>query len=123
MLFLGTMITGPDCPIIPVQQDFAKSAYHIYVIQLRIDLLRVRRKEIFTALKAENLGVNVHYIPLHLQPFYQNRYGYKRGDYPKAEKYYDRAITLPIYPKMNNEHVEDVINAVRKVITYFSKTH
>lgn len=105
----------------PIEKDYVKAVYHIYVIQLRTEMLKVGRKEIFEALRAENIGVNVHYVPVHLQPFYRNRYGYKRGDYPKAEQYYDRAITLPIFPKMTDQDIEDVIKAVKRVIKHYSK--
>ena len=81
----------------------------------------VYRKEIFEALRAENIGVNVHYMPLHLQPFYQNKSGYKKGDYPKAEKYYERAITLPVFPKMSDEDTKDVIEGVYKVFCYYRR--
>jgi len=81
--------------------------------------LKVGRKEIFEALRAEKIGVNVHYMPLHLHPFYQREFGYKKGDYPKAERYYERAITLPVFPKMSDEDVVDVIEAVSKVIHYY----
>ena len=102
--------------ITPVEKESVKAVYHIYVIQLRTEMLRVGRKEIFEALRAENIGVNVHYLPVHLHPFYRREFGYKSGDYPKAERYYERAITLPIFPKMNDNDVEDVIEAVEKVI-------
>ena len=105
----------------PIEGEGVKAAYHIYVIQLRTELLKVARKEVFEALRAENIGVNVHYIPVHLHPYYQKEFGYKKGDYPKAEKYYDRAITLPIFPKMSDEDVRDVIKAVHKVIHYHRK--
>jgi perosamine synthetase len=107
--------------IIPIEDKNVKAVYHIYVIQLRTELLKVGRKEIFEALRAENIGVNVHYMPLHLHPFYQREFGYKKGDYPKSERYYERAITLPIFPKMSAEDVADVIKAVRKVIKYYRK--
>jgi len=107
--------------IIPFEEDFIKAVYHIYVIQLRTEKLKVGRKEIFEALRAENIGVNVHYMPLHLHPYYQRQFGYKKGDYPKAERYYERAITLPIFPKMNDEDVKDVIEAIHKVIHYYRK--
>ncbi len=107
--------------VTPVEEADVRAAYHIYVIQLRTEKLKVGRKEIFEALRAENIGVNVHYIPMHLHPFYQMEFGYKKGDYPKAERYYERAITLPIFPKMSQEDVEDVIEAVKKTIAYFSK--
>lgn len=98
-----------------------KAAYHIYVIQIRTELLKVGRREIFEALRAENIGVNVHYMPLHLHPFYQRKLGYKKGDYFRAEKYYERAITLPIFPMMSDEDTEDVIRAVMKVIGAYRK--
>jgi len=105
--------------ITPAEEDFVKAVYHIYVIQLLEEKLRVGRKEIFEALRAENIGVNVHYIPVHLHPFYQREFGYKKGDYPRAERYYQRAITLPIFPQMGDGDTEDVIKAVRKVIFNF----
>ena len=110
---------GMEEIITPTESRDVKAVYHIYVIQLRTELLKVGRKEIFEALRAENIGVNVHYMPLHLHPFYQREFGYKKGDYPKAEIYYERAITLPVFPKMGDEDVEDVINAVSKVIHYY----
>jgi len=105
--------------VIPFEEDFVKAVYHIYVIQLRTEMLKVGRKEILEALRAENIGVNVHYLPLHLHPFYQRQFGYKKGDYPVAERYYERVITLPIFPSMSDEDVEDVIEAVKKVISYY----
>lgn len=104
-----------------VEDRQVKSAHHIYVIQLRIELLKAGRREVFEALRAENIGVNVHYIPVHLHPYYQREFGYKKGDYPRAEKYYDRAITLPVFPRMSDKDVDDVIKAVRKVIQYYRK--
>jgi UDP-4-amino-4,6-dideoxy-N-acetyl-beta-L-altrosamine transaminase len=96
-------------------------AWHIYMIQLNLERLKMGRKEIFEALRAENIGVNVHYIPIHLQPYYQKRFGYHLGDFPKAENYYSRAITLPIFPKMTDKDIYDVIMAVKKIINYYKK--
>jgi len=110
-----------DEVITPVEAGYVKSAYHIYTIQLKTDRLKADRKEIFDVLRAENIGVNVHYMPLHLQPFYQREFGYSQGDFPKAERYYERAITLPIFPKMTDDDVKDVIKAVQKVIGYYRK--
>ncbi|MFC1917385.1 UDP-4-amino-4,6-dideoxy-N-acetyl-beta-L-altrosamine transaminase [Chloroflexota bacterium] len=107
--------------ILPVERDYVRAVYHIYVIQLLLEKLTVGRKEIFQALRAENIGVNVHYVPVHLHPFYQRKFGYKWGDFPKAERYYDRAITLPIFPRMSDKDVADVIEAVRKVISHFRR--
>ena len=94
-------------------------AWHLYVIQINLDKLTVGRKEIFEALREENIGVNVHYIPVHLQPYYKRRFGYRHGDFPNAESYYSRAITLPLFPKMSDKDVNDVIAAVKKVINYY----
>lgn len=105
--------------ITPVEKADVKAAYHIYVIQLRTERLKSSRKEIFEALRSENIGVNVHYIPVHLHPYYQKKFGYKEGDYSKAERYYEKAITLPIFPKMSDEDVEDVIEAVKRAICYY----
>jgi UDP-4-amino-4,6-dideoxy-N-acetyl-beta-L-altrosamine transaminase len=105
--------------IVPRGAEGVKAVYHVYVIQLRTELLRVGRREVFEALRAENIGVNVHYVPVHYHPLYQRRFGYRRGDYPNAEHYYDRAITLPIFPKMTNQDTQDVIKAVIKVLSYY----
>ena len=107
--------------ITPAEKAGVRSAYHIYVIQLCTRLLKVGRKKIFEALRAENIGVNVHYIPVHLQPFYREQFGCKEGDFPKAETYYDRAITLPIFPKMSDEDIDDVVKAVEKTIGYYRR--
>ena len=105
----------------PNESEEVKAAYHIYVIQLRTELLKVGRKEVFEALRAENVGVNVHYLPVHLHPFYQRTFGYKKGDYPKAERYYERAITLPLFPKMGDGDIQDVIEGTRKVLNHYRR--
>lgn len=107
--------------ITPVERENVKAVYHLYVTQLNLERLKADRREIYQALRAENIGVNVHYVPVHLHPYYRRRFSYKQGDYPKAERYYERAITLPIFPKMSQQDIEDVIEAVRKVITYYRR--
>jgi len=107
--------------IIPVEKENVKAAYHLYVVQLRTELLEADREMFYNALRAENIGVNVHYIPLHLQPFYRREFGYKKGDFPMAEEYYERAITIPLFPRMSDEDVGDVIKAVRKVVERYKR--
>ena len=102
--------------ITPAEKDYISSAFHIYVIQLHLDRLKTGRKEIFEALQKAGIGVQVHYVPVHLQPFYMNKFGYKKGGFPIAEKYYEKAITLPLFPKMTNKDVKDVVNAVKRTI-------
>lgn len=101
--------------ITPSERDYVKSAWHIYPIQLR----SLDRQKVFAALQKEGLGVQVHYMPLHLHPFYKKQFGYKTGDFPIAEKYYQRAITLPLFPKMTNKNIEDVIRSVKRVINFY----
>jgi perosamine synthetase len=107
--------------ISPAEEEYVKAAYHIYGIQLQAEKLKASRQEVFEALREENIGVNVHYLPVHLHPYYQREFGHKRGDYPRAEAYYDRAITLPLFPGMSDEDMADVIKAVDKVIKYYSR--
>jgi dTDP-4-amino-4,6-dideoxygalactose transaminase len=83
-------------------------------------VLNGTRKEIFESLIAENIGVNVHYIPVYYHPYYRDL-GYEKGLCPYAEKLYDEIITLPLFPKMMDEDVEDVIQAIIKVIDYYRK--
>jgi perosamine synthetase len=101
------------------RRDDSESAYHLYVIQLNLDQLTVGRKEIFSALRAENIGVNVHYIPVYWHPYYRNL-GYTRGLCPVVEAAYERLITLPLFPAMTDGDVRDVIEAVSRVTTAYS---
>jgi perosamine synthetase len=106
-----------DLPIIrPIVRADVNPAWHIYPIQLKSEQLSATRETIFRALRAENIGVNVHYIPVHLHPYYRNRFGYKGVEYPVAEKAYERLISLPMFHGMSDDDVEDVICAVQKVL-------
>ncbi|WP_374120521.1 UDP-4-amino-4,6-dideoxy-N-acetyl-beta-L-altrosamine transaminase [Neobacillus sp. PS3-40] len=105
---------------IPYQVKDGSSSWHLYIIRLKREKLLVSRKQIFEALLNENIGVNVHYIPVHLQPYYQ-KLGYQRGICPNAEKLYEEIITLPLFPAMTEDDVQDVIKAVTKVIRLYSK--
>jgi dTDP-4-amino-4,6-dideoxygalactose transaminase len=105
--------------ITPFEKADVISVYHIYMIQLDLERLKAGRKNIFDALRAENIGVHVHYIPVHLHPYYKEKFGYKEGDFPIAEGYYERAITLPLFPKMTDGDINDVIDAVKKVVGFY----
>jgi len=107
--------------ITPTERDYVKSAWHIYPIQLVLERLKIGRKKIFEELQKEGIGVQVHYIPLHLQPFYKKRFNYKKGDFPITERYYKRAITLPLFPKMTDKEVMRVIKIVKKVINLYKR--
>ena len=105
---------------LPAVREDVNPAWHLYPIRLDLRKLGAARAEIFRALRAENIGVNVHYIPVHLHPYYRDRFGYRTGDYPIAENAYERLISIPMFHGMNDQDIEDVISAVRKVLTCFS---
>ncbi|HEY7545694.1 MAG TPA: UDP-4-amino-4,6-dideoxy-N-acetyl-beta-L-altrosamine transaminase [Blastocatellia bacterium] len=96
-------------------------AYHLYVIRVRTELLSADRGRVFAALRAEGIGVNVHYVPVHLHPFYRERFGTKPGICPAAEAAYEQIISLPIFPMMTDADADDVIAAVRKVVEAYRK--
>ena len=101
--------------ITPWQQPDSYSGFHLYVIRLQLEKLAKTRRQVFESLRAQGIGVNVHYIPIHTQPYYQSM-GFKHGEFPNAEKYYSEAISLPIFPKMSDAEVCSVINALKKAI-------
>jgi perosamine synthetase len=104
----------------PTARDGVNPAWHLYPIRLRLEKLGVSRAEIFRALRAENMGVNVHYVPVHLHPYYRDRFGYSRGDFPVAEDAYERLVSLPMFHGMSDGDVEDVIRAVGKVLAAYA---
>lgn len=105
--------------ILPYEKPSVQSAWHLYPLRLELDKFRAGRQEIFQALRAENILVNVHYIPVHLHPYYRNRFGYQGGEFPVAEAAYESLITLPLFHSMTRQDAEDVISAVRKVTRHF----
>ena len=105
-----------DLPLmLPWQHPDSYSAYHLYVIRLNLQLLGKTRLDVFQALRQAGIGVNVHYIPVHTQPYYR-RLGFERGDFPEAERYYDEAITLPLYYALSEEDQNYVIDNLKKVL-------
>lgn len=106
--------------IIPYEKEDRKSGSHIYIIRFDLEQFTATRREIFDALKAEKIGVNVHYIPVYYHPYYREL-GYQRGICPVAEKVYEEMITLPLFPAMTDQDIADVIEAVQKVVQAFKK--
>ena len=101
---------------IPSCQPNLEHAWHLYVIQLNLDHLKITRNQFIEALREKGIGTSVHFIPLHLHPYYCNKFGYKPEDFPNASAVYDQIVSLPIYPKMTEADVESVIGAVSKVV-------
>jgi dTDP-4-amino-4,6-dideoxygalactose transaminase len=93
----------------------AVSGWHLYMIRLDLTAIRKTRREIFESLRAQGIGVNVHYIPVHLQPDYA-RLGFTPGMFPEAERYYEECITLPLFPRMKDADVARVRDALIQAI-------
>jgi len=108
--------------IVPAVRPDVNPAWHLYPIRLDMEKLTADRAQIFRALRAENIGVNVHYIPVHLHPYYRERFGYKGGEFPVAEDGYARLISLPMFHGMSNQDANDVIAAVKKVVGSYSRS-
>ena len=100
----------------PVCRPDVQHAWHLYVIQLQLDRLRTDRHDFVEALREKNIGTSVHFIPLHRHPYYRDTFGYRPEDFSSASAVFERIISLPIYPKMSDEDVEDVIAAVRSIV-------
>jgi len=94
------------------------SCFHLYVTQIDFPAIGKDRLTFMSGLKAQGVGTQVHYIPVHTQPYYQQTWGYRPGDYPRAEAYYAKALSLPLFPKMSNLDVERVIEAVKNELEH-----
>lgn len=101
------------CPVALADREHA---WHLYVIEVDPSKLRITRNEFIERLKREGIGTSVHFIPLHMHPYYRDTYGYTPADFPQAAAAFERMISLPIYPAMTDEDVEAVIDAVRRVV-------
>jgi dTDP-4-amino-4,6-dideoxygalactose transaminase len=100
---------------VPITEAAVEHAWHLYVMRLRPDALKVNRSQFIDLLRARGIGTSVHCIPLNTMAFYQQRYGYKAGDFPVAEEVYSRCLSLPIFPAMSDDDVSWVIESVRAV--------
>lgn len=100
----------------PWQHPDACSAWHLYVIRLRLDELNVTHKEVFDTLREQGVGVNLHYIPVHLQPYYE-KMGFRRGNFPEAERYYKEAIPLPLHPTLSEGEIEAVVASLHRILS------
>jgi dTDP-4-amino-4,6-dideoxygalactose transaminase len=105
----------PEITVPPVGEGL-QHAWHLYVIQLDLERLRISRREFIELLKQHHIGTSVHFIPLHLHPYYRDNFRYRPEDLPNASAAFDRIVSLPIYPKMTEVDVQDVIETVRTII-------
>jgi len=99
--------------IIPHEESGLDTCFHLYVLQLDYNKIGKSRKQVMEELKQRGIGTQVHYIPVNSQPYYVNKYGdYKNGDYPITESYYNKCLSIPLYPMMSNEEVEYVCKTI-----------
>ncbi len=99
----------------PVERADVESAWHLYVIRLHLDQLTIDRNRFIEELAARKIGTSVHFIPVHLHPYYRDRYGFAPEDFPVAYAAYQRIVSLPLHPRLTDEDVDDVIGAVKDV--------
>lgn len=99
----------------PYQHSDSYSAFHLYVVRLQREKINKSHLQVFADLREQGIGVNLHYIPIHMQPYYQ-KLGFKEGDFPQAEKYYKEAISLPVFPALDNKMQDKVINSLKRAI-------
>ncbi|MGI8550297.1 MAG: DegT/DnrJ/EryC1/StrS family aminotransferase, partial [Dehalococcoidia bacterium] len=99
----------------------ARHALHLYTLLLRLDRLRLDRQQFLEALKAENIGAGVHFIPVHEYAYYRRKYGYEAGTFKNAEEIGRSTVSLPLSPMLTDADVNDVIEAVRKIATYYAR--
>jgi dTDP-4-amino-4,6-dideoxygalactose transaminase len=101
---------------LPVEQPGVSSARHLYPIRLHLDRLRIDRSAFIDEMAARNIGTSVHFIPIHLHPYYRERYGFAEDDFPIAWREYQRLVSLPLNPRLSEQDVVDVADAVRAIV-------
>ena len=105
----------------PVERPWVTHAHHLYPIVVRTEMLSADRDTIMAAIQAENIGIGIHFRAVHLHPFYVETFGFRRGMFPNAEYYSDRTISLPLFPRMTDADADDVVAAVRKVVSRYRR--
>jgi dTDP-4-amino-4,6-dideoxygalactose transaminase len=98
-----------------------KSSWHLYVLRLNPETLKISRDQFIEEMKDRNIGTSVHFIPIHIHPYYQRKYGYQPEDFPIAYSNFQRMISLPLYPRMSDNDVNDVIEAVLDVVKMYRR--
>jgi dTDP-4-amino-4,6-dideoxygalactose transaminase len=113
--------TGLDALEVPVERAEVEHAWHLYVLRLRLGVIRIGRDQFIDELTALNIGTSVHFIPIHIHPYYQQKYRYQADQFPIAFESYRRMLSLPLHPMLTDADVSDVISAVLDVVQRFAR--
>ena len=111
------LFVNNDILQIPETRDSVDHAYHLYPLKIDFEKMSLTKSEFFKKMKESGINLQVHYIPVHLQPFYQKNYGYNTGDFPVAENFYKNEVSLSIYPDLSTDDVSLVVNNILKIIS------
>ncbi len=114
--FYDNTFGGNEFMQIPEQTENGNHSYHLYPLRIKHSKLKLTKKELFSSLREKGIFGQVHYIPVHLQPYYKNNFGFKEGDYPESEKFYSEEISLPVYPALTDKDLEYIAGTVLDVV-------
>ncbi|MFZ5946553.1 MAG: UDP-4-amino-4,6-dideoxy-N-acetyl-beta-L-altrosamine transaminase [Stygiobacter sp.] len=114
--YYDSFFKNDDRVVTPFVSKNVKHAFHLYPLQIKFDKLKIDKKEFYFRLKENGVVFQVHYIPVHLQPFYRKKFGFKAGDFPVAEKFYESEISIPIYPTLTKKDLKFITNAIKKTL-------
>lgn len=117
----NTAFKDMDTLSTPIVRNEVQHAWHLYVIRLHLDRITIDRSVFIEELKQRNIGTSVHFIPVHLHPYYRDKYRLRPNDFPVAFREYQRIVSLPLYPRMTDQDAIDVIDAVREVCQKFRR--
>jgi dTDP-4-amino-4,6-dideoxygalactose transaminase len=118
--YSAALVELPEIEI-PVERDRCQSAWHIFAIRLRLERLQIDRAQFIEELTRRRIGTSVHFIPVHLHPYYRDKYGFRPEDFPVAWESYRRLVSLPLHPGLTERDVEDVIEVVTDVVARFRR--
>lgn len=110
--FYNDVFVNDERFIIPEVSNVVKHAYHLYPLQIKFDEISITKKEFFERMKQRKILCQVHYIPVHLQPYYRQYFQYKHGDFPLAEQFYEREVSMPIYPSLKQEDLDYISKSI-----------
>lgn len=108
---------GDDRYVTPAVSKGTNHAYHLYPLQIKFDSLGISKKQMFAELNTRGINPQVHYIPIHLQPYYKKAYGFRSGDFPHAEAFYHNEVSIPIFPLLSESEVDFIIEQIHEVLS------